>query len=277
MSLDSMQKHLECPVCFELMDRVVQCKMGHSVCFNCSRHLRECPICRGVYTGTRNFALEDVVRHFRIFRTMMMFLSPVPSPPAAAAASPPFPLPVTFTCRFNKCGVRRFLSRFYNHLRTAHKPWFFEYDMTFSETRKKFTCQFLGYPELSANANTLRYINLTQYGLFVLFFRVKDIGNQRMLCSSWIQMAGSTDSKAQEFSFTIKSELSNDQSAVYTDYVHGEESTECNVLANNTCFSMSVRSDMEKILLDVEIFMTTRELGYVRRNRTSVLLSCLCD
>lgn len=41
--------------------RILQCSQGHAVCEKCQLQLTECPHCRGVYVGTRNYVLEEVI------------------------------------------------------------------------------------------------------------------------------------------------------------------------------------------------------------------------
>lgn len=231
------------------------------MCSSCSEALDQCPICRSVYTGTRNFTLEDVIRDFRELKLTMVGQSA--SKPSPAKTSPPSHPP--FWCRIKNCGVRLAQTQFYEHLRTVHGHLFFEFCFTFSEERKEFTYRF----QASSKANSLKYINLIHYGLFALFFRVIKIANKYMLCSSWIQKVSSTDREAQAFSFTITTTMpSNNQTFLYSDYMHGEESTERDILSRKTCFSVLVPIDMHKLFIDVDIFRTKRELGAARRNKT---------
>lgn len=41
-------KYYECPVCFNIkkIKYLVLFKCGHSLCYNCSKHIKKCPICR---------------------------------------------------------------------------------------------------------------------------------------------------------------------------------------------------------------------------------------
>lgn len=39
----------------------MQCHQGHAVCEKCYLKLKECPHCRSLYVGTRNFVLEELI------------------------------------------------------------------------------------------------------------------------------------------------------------------------------------------------------------------------
>lgn len=49
--------------------RILQCSQGHAVCEACQVKLSECPHCRGVYVGTRNYVLEAVIAKLKRLRT----------------------------------------------------------------------------------------------------------------------------------------------------------------------------------------------------------------
>ncbi|XP_037029774.1 uncharacterized protein LOC119069741 [Bradysia coprophila] len=59
---------LQCHVCFDdykIDQRIWQCRSGHSICELCRNHLRECPFCKAPYEGTRNYAIEDIIRELK--------------------------------------------------------------------------------------------------------------------------------------------------------------------------------------------------------------------
>lgn len=61
---------LLCPVCMVVFEgRILQCSQGHAVCEACQLKLTECPHCRGVYVGTRNYVLEAVIAKLQRLRT----------------------------------------------------------------------------------------------------------------------------------------------------------------------------------------------------------------
>lgn len=50
--------------------RIFQCSQGHAVCETCQPKLNNaCPHCRGIYTGTRNYVLEEVIAKLKRFRS----------------------------------------------------------------------------------------------------------------------------------------------------------------------------------------------------------------
>lgn len=49
--------------------RILQCSQGHAVCEACQLKLTECPHCRGVYVGTRNYVLEAVIAKLKRLRS----------------------------------------------------------------------------------------------------------------------------------------------------------------------------------------------------------------
>lgn len=54
----------ECPICLETYAvRIFQCIQGHSICETCFLKLEidECPQCRGIFSETRNYALEEAL------------------------------------------------------------------------------------------------------------------------------------------------------------------------------------------------------------------------
>ncbi|CAH1971510.1 unnamed protein product [Acanthoscelides obtectus] len=62
-------EYLECPVCINYMtDQIYLCQNGHSVCGTCNEKNgnKICPICRNLMRSSRNFALENLVRHMNI-------------------------------------------------------------------------------------------------------------------------------------------------------------------------------------------------------------------
>eukprot|EP00467_Chlorarachnion_reptans_P003237 CAMPEP_0114519094 /NCGR_PEP_ID=MMETSP0109-20121206/18810_1 /TAXON_ID=29199 /ORGANISM="Chlorarachnion reptans, Strain CCCM449" /LENGTH=286 /DNA_ID=CAMNT_0001699791 /DNA_START=155 /DNA_END=1012 /DNA_ORIENTATION=- len=69
---EDIDKVLECPVCVQhFLGEIYLCVAGHSVCEQCHKKLHEktgmgeynglCPICRGPFSGARNFTLEDII------------------------------------------------------------------------------------------------------------------------------------------------------------------------------------------------------------------------
>ena len=45
-----MTSALECPCCYnDMREEIFQCRLGHLICCNCLRRLRDCPVCRTRY------------------------------------------------------------------------------------------------------------------------------------------------------------------------------------------------------------------------------------
>ncbi|GBP68119.1 E3 ubiquitin-protein ligase sina, partial [Eumeta japonica] len=57
---------LQCPVCYEIpTGQILQCNEGHHVCGRCKARLDLCPVCRSLFFGTRNYALEELIANVR--------------------------------------------------------------------------------------------------------------------------------------------------------------------------------------------------------------------
>ena len=55
---------VECPVCFDIYEgSISMCRTGHSICKNCSKNLRLCPICKSSYSDRNNVILEKFTSH----------------------------------------------------------------------------------------------------------------------------------------------------------------------------------------------------------------------
>lgn len=62
----NFEELLQCPVCFELPNGAIQqCEQGHAVCQNCRRKLTNCPVCRGLFYGTRNYVMEELIEKMK--------------------------------------------------------------------------------------------------------------------------------------------------------------------------------------------------------------------
>ncbi|KAF5298241.1 hypothetical protein FQR65_LT09752 [Abscondita terminalis] len=59
---------LECPVCnWYMCEPIYQCISGHSVCNNCKSNVQHCPTCRANMSDIRNFTLEAVSSHVKLY------------------------------------------------------------------------------------------------------------------------------------------------------------------------------------------------------------------
>lgn len=66
MYLKDIVQELECSICLEYMvPPIPMCENGHSVCNTYRQKLMNCPVCRGRFSNTRCFLLENVTRKIR--------------------------------------------------------------------------------------------------------------------------------------------------------------------------------------------------------------------
>ncbi|KAF5269209.1 hypothetical protein FQR65_LT02510 [Abscondita terminalis] len=142
-----IEELLQCPVCLDIPASgpgvtVEQCIHGHHICFNCKVQVENCPLCKCAFHGTRNFVVEELVRHFEILKNTMllnnMVLDTKPKKKkkiklnADAPEFAPKPLPVRrnvhtpaanrglYPCRVGDCVVSLPSSRLLNHVRSFH-------------------------------------------------------------------------------------------------------------------------------------------------------------
>nr|CAD7401008.1 unnamed protein product [Timema cristinae] len=63
MVLKEIQKHYECPICFEyILTPILQCTNGHLVCGDCRFTNGHCALCMGPNAIIRNFEMENLAR-----------------------------------------------------------------------------------------------------------------------------------------------------------------------------------------------------------------------
>lgn len=75
-----MEELLQCPVCLDIPvpGIVEQCRHGHHICANCKKQVESCPLCKCEFHGTRNFVVEELIRHFdvlKVFPLIYFFMS----------------------------------------------------------------------------------------------------------------------------------------------------------------------------------------------------------
>ncbi|CAK1599777.1 unnamed protein product [Parnassius mnemosyne] len=72
-SLLNLEDLLQCPVCYEIpTGQIFQCNEGHHVCGRCKARLDVCPVCRALFFGTRNYAMEELIANFRKLRAFKL-------------------------------------------------------------------------------------------------------------------------------------------------------------------------------------------------------------
>ncbi|XP_037963899.2 E3 ubiquitin-protein ligase siah-1 [Plutella xylostella] len=65
-TLPDLDDLLQCPVCYEIpAGQIFQCNEGHHVCGRCKVRLDQCPVCRALFFGTRNYAMEELIANVR--------------------------------------------------------------------------------------------------------------------------------------------------------------------------------------------------------------------
>ncbi|KAJ3657072.1 hypothetical protein Zmor_016104 [Zophobas morio] len=120
-------KHLECPVCKDIMrEPIFQCLTGHSICQSCRNKLSKCPTCRKGFSqeNIRNFSLEALIPFvqyecvYRQFGCTSMFLgSEIDEHEDGCTYQ-------TYECPMNKCEFKGNFSSCRNHFKVDHEEYF---------------------------------------------------------------------------------------------------------------------------------------------------------
>ncbi|KAG6453693.1 hypothetical protein O3G_MSEX008264 [Manduca sexta] len=72
-ALPDLDDLLQCPVCYEIPSgQIFQCNEGHHVCGRCKARLDVCPVCRALFFGTRNYAMEELIANVRKLRAFKL-------------------------------------------------------------------------------------------------------------------------------------------------------------------------------------------------------------
>lgn len=227
--------------------RIMQCPAGHAVCETCSTQMIECPQCRQKYTGTRNYAMEEIISKFKKMNVNSIKhldgnlnpqisgskiskiesnAAPVSEQPIAVIevipevvaepvrrirttiADPPIQSGGTYECRMKNCKMMLPICRLLNHIRGYHKDF--------------LTC-IRGDSNLEAKAvfdvqcNSYRHaIQIADMGIFFVIVNVTKEGAETKI-KSWVQMAA-PNNIAKAFRFKIKINVGSSL-ATYTDVV----------------------------------------------------------
>lgn len=71
-ALPDLDDLLQCPVCYEIpTGQIFQCNEGHHVCGRCKMRLDVCPVCRALFFGTRNYAMEELIANVTKLRAFV--------------------------------------------------------------------------------------------------------------------------------------------------------------------------------------------------------------
>lgn len=253
-SLLNLDDLLQCPVCYEIPSgQIFQCNEGHHVCGRCKMRLDVCPVCRALFFGTRNYALEELIANFRKMRAFKTSAkaqtgSSKSSAPARGTApgedenenneddeennqnvinqpaqGPPQACKGLFRCLCckNVNGQRLPAARLLNHLRYFHSPDLLEGQSENGEYLQAW--QFTTTPGKIVTA-----VRISDMGIFFLTIEL----NNHAVCA-WLSMAASPW-VAHTFHYTITI-CGNDREAIFSDCVWSVRSCEGSLKKRGHC------------------------------------------
>ncbi|XP_026323641.1 uncharacterized protein LOC113232942 [Hyposmocoma kahamanoa] len=256
-ALPDLDDLLQCPVCYEIpAGQIFQCNEGHHVCGRCKMRLDVCPVCRALFFGTRNYAMEELianVRKLRAFKlggkvttlTTSTAASDSNSPPTDEAVSetednpedednnhnfasrPAFRAPQAckglFRCLCCKNGNAERLpaARLLNHLRYYHAPELIEGSTENGEYLQAW--QFSTEPGRIVTA-----VRVADMGVFFLIIEINADS-----VYAWLTMA-SSPWVAHEFCYTVTIS-GNDREAIFSDCVWSVRSCEGSLKKRGHC------------------------------------------
>ncbi|CAH0722535.1 unnamed protein product, partial [Brenthis ino] len=253
LNLDDL---LQCPVCYEIPSgQIFQCNEGHHVCGRCKMRLDVCPVCRALFFGTRNYAMEELIANFRKLRAFKLGTksqtgsgSSESTTPAREIASgecendnneddeennpnivnqptqgPPQACKGLFRCLCckNGNGERLPAARLLNHLRYFHAPDLLEGRSENGEYLQAW--QFSTTPGKIVTA-----VRIADMGIFFLTIEL----NNDAVCA-WLTMAASPW-VAHAFHYTVTI-CGNDREAIFSDCVWSVRSCEGSLKKRGHC------------------------------------------
>ncbi|CAH2068573.1 unnamed protein product, partial [Iphiclides podalirius] len=251
LNLDDL---LQCPVCYEIpTGQIFQCNEGHHVCGRCKIRLDVCPVCRALFFGTRNYAMEELIANFRKLRAFKLSKtttgsgSSESSTPACDAGSgenendtgedeennPNLPNQIIlrapqackglFRCLCCKNGNAERLpsARLLNHLRYFHSP-----DLIEGQSEHGEYLQAWQFP--TAPGRIVTAVRVSDMGIFFLIIEI----SSDSVCA-WLTMAASPW-VAHEFSYTVTIS-GNDREAIFSDCVWSVRSCEGSLKKRGHC------------------------------------------
>ncbi|CAH2990034.1 unnamed protein product [Chilo suppressalis] len=253
-ALPDLDDLLQCPVCYEIPSgQIFQCNEGHHVCGRCKMRLDMCPVCRALFFGTRNYAMEELIANVRKLRAFKLGgkvttgAEAVESSAPASSVSPAEPESETTEeesnlessslillrapqackglfrclCCKNGNGERLPAARLLNHLRYFHAPELIEGQSENGEYVQAW--QFSTVPGRIATA-----VRIADMGIF---FLIIEISNDSVC--AWLAMAASPW-VAHEFSYTVTIS-GNDREAIFSDCVWSVRSCEGSLKKRGHC------------------------------------------
>ena len=120
-------KHLECPVCRDIMRQpIFQCLTGHSICQSCRKKLSQCPTCRKEFPqeNIRNFLVEALtafVQYECVYRQFGCTSMPLGSEIDEHEDGCTYQ---TYECPMSKCKFKGNFSSCRNHFKLDHAKYF---------------------------------------------------------------------------------------------------------------------------------------------------------
>ncbi|CAH0600526.1 unnamed protein product [Chrysodeixis includens] len=254
-ALPDLDDLLQCPVCYEIPSgQIFQCNEGHHVCGRCKMRLDVCPVCRALFFGTRNYAMEELIANVRKLRAFKLggkvttdSCSESNTPPKEAKTSAPEEVSADddasasdvqsnqsvvrapqackglfrcLSCK-NGIGTRLPAARLLNHLRYFHSPELIEGKSDNGEYVQAW--QFSTAPGRIVTA-----VRVSDMGIFFLIIEI----SQENVCA-WLSMAASPW-VAHEFSYTVTIS-GNDREAIFSDCVWSVRSCEGSLKKRGHC------------------------------------------
>lgn len=253
-ALPDLDDLLQCPVCYEIPSgQIFQCNEGHHVCGRCKMRLDVCPVCRALFFGTRNYAMEELIanvkklRAFKLGGKITTGTSSESNTPAIDettvepestnddedennmnfASRPAFRAPQAckglFRCLCCKTGHAERLpsARLLNHLRYYHAPELLEGQSENGEYLQAW--QFSTVPG--------RLVTAVRVADMGIFFLIIEISNDSVC--AWLTMAASPW-VAHEFCYTVTIS-GNDREAIFSDCVWSVRSCEGSLKKRGHC------------------------------------------
>ncbi|XP_073943564.1 uncharacterized protein isoform X2 [Choristoneura fumiferana] len=245
-ALPDLDDLLQCPVCYEIPSgQIFQCNEGHHVCGRCKARLSQCPVCRALFFGTRNYAMEELIANVRKLRAFKLGGKVTTGSSGSGSNTPAEEstigdaendaaeeeennltdpnLPVLrappackglFRCLCCKNGnsIRLPAARLLNHLRYFHSPELIEGQSENGEYLQAW--QFSTIPGRIVTA-----VRVSDMGIF---FLIIEISNESVY--AWLSMAAAPW-VTNEFSYTVTIS-GNDREAIFSDCVWSVRSCE---------------------------------------------------
>lgn len=257
-ALPDLDDLLQCPVCYEIPSgQIFQCNEGHHVCGRCKARLNQCPVCRALFFGTRNYAMEELIANVRKLRAFKLggkittgssgSGSNTPadeaasgdndnnaaedednsSEPSLPALRAPQACKGLFRCLCCKNGnsIRLPAARLLNHLRYFHSPELIEGQSENGEYVQAW--QFSTVPGRIVTA-----VRVSDMGIF---FLIIEISNESV--HAWLSMAAAPW-VTNEFTYTVTIS-GNDREAIFSDCVWSVRSCEGFLKKRGRCLVVS--------------------------------------